>query len=202
MVAGDHQRAATPEARGDPLRDDRVARDHPQHRPSWRAASSQPGSSSRVIPPRRHRREQRQSGRRGGLDGLGDRARAERADHRARPGVGRRSHRGPDGVGVAVGDWGTPEALSTWSTASVRRAGGSSGRPWPPDRPQPAQASRSGSGSIGLESLLEYQPSGQISKCRCGPSEAGGADRAEPLPGGHAVALLDRNRAGQRCMNT
>ena len=36
---------------------------------------------------------------------------------------------------------------------------------------RPAHARRSGAGSIGAEASEAYQPSGQISKCRCGPVE-------------------------------
>ena len=60
-----------------------------------------------------------------------------------------------------------------------------------------AHACSCGSGSIGCDAFDEYQPSGQISKCRCGPDASPVARPARTAgPASSRLALRDRDRAG------
>src|SRR5215207_1831149 len=60
-----------------------------------------------------------------------------------------------------------------------------------------------GRGSIGFESRDEYQPSGQISKCRCGPEEEPVLPtRANCAPAARTAPLATIPEPAIRCMNT
>jgi hypothetical protein len=107
VVAGDDHRAPPrrPQVGGDPHRDLGVAGDQPQ---DGAAVAGEVVAAGLVVARdgrgRRHRREQRQAGRRRGLDRVGHLDGAVRPDQRDCPLVGRRGLGGAHRVAVAVRD--------------------------------------------------------------------------------------------------